>query len=320
MRQSLVSFFQNAIRSPQDHFMTLWQKIDLSRSDRAVVDWGGQFAEVRIYIFGQGYAMLYMPLKQFKIEISAQLERSDSFILSPYRIYRDELVFYDNCGVQHSVDVMVQHIAGGCPLLQSGLEISEMLEIVGELERECRRIGFSHNHLTPFDVMLSPEHKPYLVRYHYATFGGAMDNFDAIRSTIHCNQSRLSDSEAVYTVEDCYMYDSCHCGLVRFRRGRLCGYKDNFGEVVIDAKYLWAGEFYENRAVVRTSSGYGVIDIQQRTIVEPIYPMLHYNTTNTFFYAFIVQPNGQREVVAFDYNGTPIKADDIRLKDILDGI
>lgn len=331
MKQSLISLFQSALISPEDHFKTLSNKIDSSLTESIFVDWCGMFAEVKIYIYGRGYAILYMPLTEFRLEISAELMRDDSYILSPYLLLKDELRFYDSNGNQHTLDLMLQYIKGGVPLAYSSLDTEQSLAVVSELESECQRIGFSHNHLTLYDIMLSPENRPYLIRYHYATFNGAHDNFDAVRTALTISGNNLLDTSVHYDSEQDQLISEGCSELVCYRKNNQYGYKDREGNIVLRAKYRWAGDFYEQRAVVKTASGYGVIDLSGNFIVEPIHDMLYYNLYHTIFYnVHIVADNDSRsrsrqhtkppiyEIYGFDYNGTALKPTDPRLQELLD--
>lgn len=326
MRQSLISLFQSALVSPEDHFKTLWNKIDVSLSEPFVIDRQGLFAEAKVYLRTEGYAMIYMSLSKFHIDISPELMRSDSTILSPYILLSDELGFYDSQGNYQSVDIMLQYITEGVPLAYSGLTDHEVMLIVDELEAECRRIGFSHNNLSPYDILVSPDRHPYLIRYHYATFTGAHDNFDSVRRALLMQSQNLTDVESIYITEN-EQKEVSSC-FVKYNHAGLFGYKDHYGKVVIRPKFRWAGEFYEHRAVVRTSSGYGVIDTSGDFVVQPIFDILYYNVCYTLFYTIIDNnpPTKRRrgsfdernyEIVGFDYNGTQINAEDPRLKELL---
>ena len=56
--------------------------------------------------------------------------------------------------------------------------------------------------------------------------------------------------------------------LVRFNSEDFWGYADRKGRrLPIDRLLIWAGDFYEGRAVVRTSEGYGLIDREGRWVM-----------------------------------------------------
>jgi hypothetical protein len=96
MRQSLISLLQCALVSPEDHFRTLWNRVDAALCEPPVVDRQGLFAESKIYLKTEGYAMIYMPLSKYHINISPKLMCSDSTILAPYALLKDELSFYED--------------------------------------------------------------------------------------------------------------------------------------------------------------------------------------------------------------------------------
>ena len=105
-----------------------------------------------------------------------------------------------------------------------------------------------------------------------------------------------------------YHGDRSYDGFMRFCDSGLFGYKDHRGEDIIDAKYLWAGDFCENRAVVETELGFGVINSRNEFVVKPYLESLYYDTYNSIFYYY-----DHNIVCAFDYNGTPLDPKDERL-------
>lgn len=61
-------------------------------------------------------------------------------------------------------------------------------------------------------------------------------------------------------------------GLVRYRRGELWGYAHESGErVVIERVLLYAEEFNNGRAVIRTSRGYGLMDLSGRMVMNDVW-------------------------------------------------
>lgn len=326
MRQSLISLLQCALVSPEDHFRTLWNRVDAALCEPPVVDRQGLFAESKIYLKTEGYAMIYMPLSKYHINISPKLMCSDSTILAPYTLLKDELNFYDNEGNYQSVDVMLQYITDGVPLAYAGLKSDEVLAILAQLKEECHRIGFSHNNLTPYDIMIREDSTPYLIRCHYATFTGAHDNFDSVCHAILSNEGSLADAESLYITDDNQRQEgSC---FTRYNHAGLYGYKDHRGQVVIRPQFKWAGDFYEHRAVVRTRSGYGVIDTSGNFVLLPMFDTLYYNVSYTIFYTIVNNnPTAKRrrgsfdvrdyEIEGYDYNGNQIEAGDARLGELL---
>ena len=60
----------------------------------------------------------------------------------------------------------------------------------------------------------------------------------------------------------------------------------------------------ENRAIVETAEGCGVIDGCEAIIIPTTIDNLYYDTHNTLFYYY-----DDDTLCGFDYNGTPIKSD-----------
>lgn len=59
--------------------------------------------------------------------------------------------------------------------------------------------------------------------------------------------------------------------LIRAFDGRRWVYLDKHGEVAIDGDFIFAGDFYEGRAVVEAETGFGMIDNAGRYIIPPDY-------------------------------------------------
>ncbi len=313
MLPPLLSLFQNAILYPDGHLQTIWTKVITSRCGPVYIDYSGMFAEAQIYLQDRGLALLYMPLRSYNKEIFNYLSSPPSELLCPYILLEDELITYDGMGDVRTYDLILQYIPQGELLAYTPLG-SDVLPMIDELEQECRRVGFSHNNLNPYNVIVSNLGQLHPIRYHFATMDGARDNFDALRAMFQPkphSKAELNDADFIYDVGDCEIYDA-HQGFIRFLKDGLYGYKDLAGNDIIPAQFIWATDFLENRAIVATQSGYGVINTAGRYIVPPEYEILYYNTDYMIFYYFEYD-----SVVGFDYNGRPLEPDDYRFEHLL---
>lgn len=300
-----LSDLRGVLNSPIDHFATLWRHIRPTGDEVITIDDTYCFAEVIVPTVDHSRIMLFIPLKKQPLNNNPQLASPPSSTLCPYRVLKDELTTAGEV-----CDVIVQHIPMGDPLHLSPIDSATALKMINVLEQECRNIGFSHNALSAESIIVGNDERLYPIRYHCATMGGCFDNFDALRAQFTTEQNvpgLLCDVQSSYTNNYCDIYD-CHHGFMRFCDSGLFGYKDHRGEDIIDAKYLWAGDFCENRAVVETELGFGVINSRNEFVVKPYLESLYYDTYNSIFYYY-----DHNIVCAFDYNGTPLDPKDERL-------
>lgn len=302
-----LSILRNALQYPMDHFRSIWRIISATGDESISIDSSYTFAEATVHTRDNGKALLFMPLKPIELNQCHRLISPPSSMLCPYRVYPQELVSNNE-----TFDVILQYIPEGDPMSLSVIDSNIALKMIDILEQECKQIGFSHNRLSPDNIIVGNNNRLYPIRYHYATMNGCKDDFNVLRALILNNsqndQSLLSDIQCNYTNKYCDIFDR-HNGYIRFCDNGLYGYKNYKGEDIIPAQYLWASDFCEHRAIVETSDGFGVINPQNKIIIHPYLESLYYDTYNSLFYFY-----ENDDICAFDYNGTPLRSTDPRLK------
>ncbi len=65
----------------------------------------------------------------------------------------------------------------------------------------------------------------------------------------------------------------------------LFGYVNMSNEVIVPSIYLWAGNFAEGRAIVRSEEGFGAIDTSGKIILAPKYAGISFDVDSGFIYA-----------------------------------
>lgn len=296
-----LSLLRSALLAPMDHFTTLWKRVRPTGREVITVDASYSFAEVIVPTAESGRILIFLPLTTAPLNNCPQLISPPSSMLCPYRVLKDELV-----SATEQCDIIVQPIPGGDTLNISPIDSISALQKIDILEKECRRIGFSHNRLTPEDIIVGNDDRLYPIRYHHATMDGCKDDFNVLRALFLDRaeeESILKDVNSSYTSRYCEIFDR-HNGYIRFCDDGLYGYKDYKGEDVIDAQYLWAGDFCERRAIVETDFGFGVINHKGEFVIKPYLSSLYYDTYNSIFYYY-----ENDKLYAFDYNGTPLHPD-----------
>ena len=293
-----LSWLNSALTAPEDHFKTLWREIVIDSSVDAAIDIRYNFAEVTIRTADRGKAILYIPLKPIELTANKAFETPPSSQLCPYIVLKHEMIRFDGIS-----DVIIQFIPEGAPLSTTPIASNLALQMIDNLERECHRVGFSHNMLTAENIILGTDNRLYPIRYHFATMDGATDDFNSLRLLYIDGNQLLCDVESQYTTNSYERFDSQN-GTVRFCKEGLYGFCDNLGKEIIPARYKWAGNFFENRAIVETDNGCGVIDSSGNEIIPPYLDNIYFDTFNTIFYYY-----EDGILCGFDYNGTPLKTD-----------
>ena len=309
MRTPLATLY-SALASPIDHFKTLWRVLEGNENCAIKIDRNGIFAEARVNIAKRGEAILYIPLKELELNDLPSLANPSSSAICPYIILKDELIYYDHTNSPKTSDIVLQYIPSGYSIYHSPHNNEHLLQLLSDLEYECKRIGFSHNDLDIHDIIISDNNQVSIIRNHFATMDGAYDNFDYIRQQL-TESSCLNDVTTRYTADDCQLFDPYN-GYIRFRKDGLFGYKNVKGKDIIAAKYLWAGDFFERRAIIKTETGYGVIDPKERSIIPPIFDNLALYTNHSIFTYW-----HEDELHGLDYNGRPLDNADSRIQQIL---
>lgn len=302
---SLFSHLRSALHFPKDHLRTLWQHIIPTGDERITIDSIHLYAEVEVATIEHGRALLFVPFEGSAVNRNPLLSTPASTTLSTYRVLNNELVVEDT-----QYDVIYQPIPLGDPLNLSPIDTSTAIRMIDVLEKECRSIGFSHNHLSAENIIVGNDNRLYPIRYHDATTSGCKDDFNLLRDLFTGWQTEmliLHDTTSSYSCKYCDIYDQRN-GFMRFCDDGQFGYKDYTGEDKIPAQFIWAGDFCENRAVVETEMGFGVINKRGEYVIPPFLDSLYYDAYGSLFYYY-----EREQLCAYDYNGAPLLPDDPRL-------
>lgn len=286
-----ATIFKCALNAEQSLFKTLRGIIPLCGNEIEVRR-TSLFAEAQVVLADWGLSLIFMPLRHYDrahVELLANLK---SEYLCPYILLQDELSVVDSNGKRLYSDIIVQPIPHGELLRYTIVSGKQMADMIDCLHSECKRLNFSHNNLTPDNIIVGNDGRLHPIRYHYATLDGCFDNFELLKSEFAGEQTVLHDVDSLY-MEDCELE-----GPTRFCRNRRYGFMNSKKEVVIPPQYLWAEEFCENRAVVETRTGYGVIDETGKEIISSVFDYIRYDKNKTLFYVTC-----DHQTACIDYNG-----------------
>ncbi len=251
------------------------------------------FAEAEMLVDGERW-LVCMPLDEraaVAVErMAACLRYVQSDFLTEYRLLYSELEVTDALGRKGACDIVIQRLPEGEPFAHAVAYYDPhvLRTMIDALRGEFVRLGFSHNNLKPFNVIVGDDGRLHPLRYHYATLdGGCRDDFTPLYAVIDPLREEAAETPAAELHDICAAYPLAggtdgevflpHEGLIRICRDNRYGFMDEESCVVIEPKYMWADDFREGRAVVESVRGFGLIDKSGREVVEPRFDDLDYD-------------------------------------------
>ena len=273
------------------------------------------FAEFGITIEQQEY-LLCLPLdgtiSASVARTATALKRIKSAALTEYSVLPGEVTLPNSTGEVSTCDLVLHAIPAGESLDKAVLHIptSRLVAALDLLEGEMLKTGFLHGNLKPSNLIYGEDGRLYPIRYHYAQVGASSEDITTeigkIRDFIASHPSIPEIGEEVTPVayESQLPYDEVFPMQDRMRRvckGGLYGYLDSNDTEVIEPQFIYAENFFEDRAVVQNPDGkMGVIDHKQHWVIEPVYDMIGFEDG-------IFEARLGEEWVKIDYLGKTIK-------------
>ena len=247
------------------------------------------FAEAQITMNGRNYA-LCLPLSG---AVSTSVERLCSALnslrpnaLTEYRLLKGEISFLDAEGNATPCDLILHALPDGEPLDVAVTHIAtqRITKALDLLEAELLKVGFLHGNLKPSNLIFGDDGRIYPIRYHYAQVGVSAEQISAeitaIRNFVETKPfiAELGEESTPCNYQSCLPYDEVaplQDMMRRVRQGSLYGYLNDKDEEVIEPQFIYAENFFENRAVVQNPDGkMGVIDHHCQWIIPPHYDMI----------------------------------------------
>ncbi len=289
MTPSIVAF-SNFLLDDNPRFKTLREVTACIKNGNPIISRTSQFAEAQIEIDGKHY-MLCLPLSgtvEPSVErICIALTNLSPVALTEYRLFKNEITMPDSMGQDASFDVILHAIPEGEPLDKAALFVTtgRLRTAFDMLKRELTAIGFVHGNLKPSNLIYGTDRHLYPIRYNYARLGATAEEVENdlrnIAQFIENTPEIAEIGEEPSTLTEyttprpCDEHFPMQDMMRRVRKGELYGYLDDEDSEVIAPQFIYAENFFENRAVVQTVEGkMGVIDHDCKWIVEPIYDMV----------------------------------------------
>lgn len=242
-----------------------------------------------------------------------EIRRSRCTFLTEYRMLHNELEFRNSAGQTGHCDVLLHRLPQGESLDKAVTHIAtrDIEAAFARLGGEMRAAGFVHGNLKPSNLIFGDDGRLHPIRYSYSHTAAAPEEVEAEIAAIGEYIGRQQYIPAIGEVptSDTTMatgsrtpefdeIDPPHDMMRRIRVGRLYGYADTEGNTVIEPQYTYAENFHENRAVVETADGAGVIDREGNRIIATRYDMAERDEESG---RFIVRDGS--EWIVFDYFG-----------------
>lgn len=211
-------------------------------------------------------------------EISDYTQRIYSPYIAPQIWLEDEMLVFDTLGNAHWMDVMLQEKPAGERLERLFSTSAPLVEALGQLSEWLATNDFSHGSITARNIFVEPNGTPVLVDYTHASRQRSDSDQQQINSLlwqVEADLSPASEPLAKY-----FTIGTMNDGVMCVFDGQQWIYIDKDDRQVVPGSFLEAGDFAENRAVVRIAEGYGLIDIDGRWIVKPELDDLEWDCNN----------------------------------------
>ena len=230
--------------------------------------------------------------------------------LAPASYLPEAFPFTDSLGHTHWADLIVEHLPQGRPLdelLLEGVAAERMVAALNRLQTDFQTRRIAHNNLKPEHLWYSRAGEFFALRGWLITFDGASAederSFAALETRIWAADSRplAEKSSTEHLLHASKEYDEvgrmCE-EMIRVCKKGLYGYLQSDGQWAIEPRFLWAEDFREGRAEVKTESGYGVIDKEGNFLLHPCCERVEWDEMSGTIRAWI---EGCERL--FDYDG-----------------
>lgn len=307
-----ITEFKNAMLHPAE---CLNKMRDL-RFDPETLTRTKYFAECRAEIHGSEL-MIYAPITTESLAMVRQANAilpTKSKHINRVQIIKDEMLCF---GLEsHVCSLLIEPLPKGTLLSEAMYthRCDNLLRGLEELRAELLSHDISINHLNTNSIIIDRAHQWHVIRPYYATRGTGGDDVmierlkelimqNALTDIVEDNSS-LCESYAPYDTYidgDRTLYPASE-GMRRFTTSSGTGFEDEQGNIVIEAKFLTATDFTEDRAVVESHNHkWGVIDRSGQFIIDMLYDSLDFDVEDGTSRASL---NGL--TATFDYFGTQL--------------
>ncbi len=250
--------------------------------------------ESEIMLDGQHF-LIFIPFKEEYSRHIEELEeeahnRSRSILINN-RILYEELMIRDSTGRKHYIDVILQRVPNGITLKDAvhRYRANDLHIYIQNMRKRLDAIGFSHNNLTPSNIIICENGVACPLRYWYSKWEVYSNNdishlinfinshnvydIDSKREPLLCPSNAIDDTPTE------------HEGITRVKKCGRYGFIDNDGTRIKPYIYTWASDFCEGRAIVALNGKMGVINSSGKKVIAASYKNIEFNVDEGVFIA-----------------------------------
>jgi hypothetical protein len=195
-----------------------------------------------------------------------------------WRVLEREIVLFDDNGDAFEVDVLVRSAPDGeamVDFLDRAVACGDVMAVdalARETEKLLRWAGNLDRGIALGKLLVAPDGTPRVKAF------SASDETDRIHRVLGAARRAARAAKALQAARAAHVKDANHAdeheatdGIRLVRDGGGWMYVDRAGRAVIDDVWLTAEPFRGSRAQVETREGHGLIDMNGRRVLEPVY-------------------------------------------------
>lgn len=305
-----MSYFEQALFAPEQHFKRLRQMEPLRCRERAVTHTHNAM-ESEILWEGRHY-LIFLPFKREALchieELEATSRERTIGPLIPHRILYNEFIEIDSLGNKRFHDIILQEIPDGMILDKAVdyFKASDLREAIRKMKARLDAIGFCHNNLRPHNIVICKSGIARPLRYWYSEWETFSDNNISVPlEFIDSHDYYLEDDKRSSLILNddsaCYSAPPSYIGITRQCRGGRYGFVDEDGRAITRFIYSWASDFCEDRAVVAKCGKMGAINSLGRKVLAAQYEHVEFDVQRGIF-----KVRNRGHDYFYDYNGDKI--------------
>lgn len=286
-------------------------------ADLATITRSKNFAECQI-CDGERQALLFAPIARNAVAMAhnanATLQEAYNHGFIRMHIYPNEMLHLNTATMhieqERRCTLIMEQLPEGDPLdvVINSMSREALTQGLEMLDATLRRCNISHNNLTSRNIIVDRQGRWLPIRQYYTTrgYGGDKRAMERLRELIYKHTTPMPEvdtsSIGAWYQEPTMPIDAYYEGRRQRKTPNGIGFEDEYGVMIIEDRYLWASDFMENRAMVRTKDNrMGIIDRMGREIIPTIYDSVRYSVDSG---KTIVVCNNLCAV--FDYEGRQI--------------
>ncbi len=289
--------FKQALLSQQP-FSTMHQARVAERDGDIVINRTYHFAEARIEWQG-GECIIMIPIGEESsrelLNRVAHLKQSPLQHLVEYSLLKKELIYTNHFGEEQEADLIMYRLPEATPLSEviarGEVDFQKLYDSTFPLEELFEEARVCHNNLKESNLMVNNKGELLPIRFDYATLSRTAEEvnkeFNSLREWITSQSTKpiIPSTKRASTKRIGRKFDSIEGefeGLRKVAVDGKYGYIDSNGHQAIPAIYSQAENFHEGRAAVTLEERMGLIDCYGKTIIEPLYDIVDYNTRSGY--------------------------------------